>query len=228
MLFKCVRNIRQYCKMSTTATTPHTTIQQQKKQLRSQLKHTVQQLSHDTIQYESNNVIQQLLYSNEYSQCTALCCYISMQYELQTHTLIHHALQQNKRIYVPYIDMTDKSNTMYMYQLYSIDDYNTLPTNAYGIKQPHSTYVHNNTTIQRNNAINDSECTVMIVPGVAFQIDAGSRLGHGKGYYDKYITQLQKLRPVTTIGVALSCQCVEYVPIDEHDVKLNKILYPKG
>ena len=60
---------------------------------------------------------------------------------------------------------------------------------------------------------------MIVVPIVAFD-EHLYRLGHGKGYYDRYLKQCRALK----IGVAFDCQQVEKVPIEPHDVCLDMII----
>lgn len=60
---------------------------------------------------------------------------------------------------------------------------------------------------------------VLIVPLVAFD-EQCNRLGHGKGYYDRYLEHYKGLK----IGVAHECQKVEQVYACSHDVPLDMII----
>ena len=79
---------------------------------------------------------------------------------------------------------------------------------AYGIQEP----------IEGKVLLAD-ELDVIVVPIVAFD-EHLYRLGHGKGYYDRYLKQCRALK----IGVAYDCQQVEKVPIEPHDVCLDMII----
>lgn len=59
----------------------------------------------------------------------------------------------------------------------------------------------------------------IVVPLVAFD-ENKHRIGHGKGYYDRY---LQRSKAVT-IGVAFACQKVDAIPVEAHDVTLDYIV----
>ena len=62
---------------------------------------------------------------------------------------------------------------------------------------------------------------LVLVPGVAFDAQ-GRRLGRGKGFYDRLLTQVSGM----TCGVAFDEQIVETVPVEPHDIRLNCILTP--
>ena len=66
------------------------------------------------------------------------------------------------------------------------------------------------------------DCALVVVPGLAFD-DTGSRLGHGRGYYDR---ALAPLHDVTQVGVLLDVQRVAHVPVDAHDVALRYTCSP--
>lgn len=67
----------------------------------------------------------------------------------------------------------------------------------------------------------------MITPGVAFTKNGG-RLGHGKGYYDSFFNKLATVqeKPAFKVGLSFREQIVDEVPLNEHDVRLDMILYP--
>ena len=64
---------------------------------------------------------------------------------------------------------------------------------------------------------------VMIVPMVAYDKNR-HRLGHGKGYYDRYLADYQGLK----IGLAYKYQEVENIPWEKHDIKMDIIINEEG
>jgi 5-formyltetrahydrofolate cyclo-ligase len=60
---------------------------------------------------------------------------------------------------------------------------------------------------------------LILVPGVAFD-QQNNRLGRGKAYYDK----LLKSASATKIGICFDFQIVDSVPIDEHDIKMDRVI----
>ena len=60
---------------------------------------------------------------------------------------------------------------------------------------------------------------LFIVPGVAFD-RKGNRLGRGKGFYDRYLADVTK----TMIGICFDFQLIDFVPAEEHDIKMDMII----
>ena len=69
---------------------------------------------------------------------------------------------------------------------------------------------------------------MMIVPLVGFD-RAGTRLGYGKGHYDRTIAALRGrgLAPAL-VGIAFSVQEVESIPHEPHDVRLDHVVTDTG
>lgn len=65
---------------------------------------------------------------------------------------------------------------------------------------------------------------LILVPGLAFD-STGHRMGRGGGFYDRWLVgQLG----VKKIGVCFSCQIVERVPREEHDIRLDALVTEEG
>ena len=60
----------------------------------------------------------------------------------------------------------------------------------------------------------------MFLPGLAFDHKM-NRVGRGKGYYDKFLKDSDTLK----VGLSLSTQILDDVPVESHDVKMDKVLY---
>ena len=65
---------------------------------------------------------------------------------------------------------------------------------------------------------------LMLLPGLGFS-RKGERLGYGGGYYDRYLASLEIL-PLLC-GVCYSCQVVEALPVEEHDMRMDLLLTSK-
>ena len=60
---------------------------------------------------------------------------------------------------------------------------------------------------------------LFVVPGIAFD-NAGNRLGRGKGYYDRYLSAINK----PAIGLCFDFQLIEHVPNEIHDRKMTFVI----
>lgn len=66
-----------------------------------------------------------------------------------------------------------------------------------------------------------SEIDLIVVPGTAFT-QAGARMGRGRGYYDKYLSQ-PGFRGVK-VGVCYAHQLVGELPVEPHDVFMDYVI----
>ena len=64
---------------------------------------------------------------------------------------------------------------------------------------------------------------ILLIPLVAFDKNL-NRLGYGGGYYDRLIEKLSKKKNIIKIGLALSMQKIDKVPINAYDQKLDYIV----
>jgi 5-formyltetrahydrofolate cyclo-ligase len=60
---------------------------------------------------------------------------------------------------------------------------------------------------------------VLLIPGLSFSASK-KRLGRGKGYYDRYLSDFGGVK----IGVCFSEQLFENIPTDEHDQKMDYLV----
>ncbi len=60
---------------------------------------------------------------------------------------------------------------------------------------------------------------LLLIPGLAFDRE-GRRLGRGKGFYDKYLSEFRGIK----IGLCFDGQLIEHVPSEQHDMKMNFII----
>ena len=69
---------------------------------------------------------------------------------------------------------------------------------------------------------------LILVPGVGFDLRSLTRLGRGKGHYDRYLALvLEEKRPVTFVGVGFSAQFVTLIR-ESHDITMHRLLTEDG
>jgi 5-formyltetrahydrofolate cyclo-ligase len=84
---------------------------------------------------------------------------------------------------------------------------------AYGIVEPEPTL----SPAQSPDAVD-----LVLVPGLAFTL-GGARLGHGAGYYDRFLSQLKP--HVVVAGICFSCQIQEVLPAEAHDIAMGHLFH---
>jgi len=132
--------------------------------------------------------------------------YYPVNFEVDDLGLLRKFEKKNFYISLPVI----KKNFQMDFYKWSFSD--LLKINKYGIPEPETT----------NLVFPD----VILVPLVAFDNNL-NRLGYGGGYYDRLISKLSKKKKVIKIGLALSIQKIDKVPINIYDQKLDYILTNK-
>ena len=69
---------------------------------------------------------------------------------------------------------------------------------------------------------------ILVVPMIAFDNNC-NRLGFGGGWYDRYIAMRRSDdNNFQVIGVAYQEQCIKYVPMESHDMKVSYIITNKN
>ncbi len=59
---------------------------------------------------------------------------------------------------------------------------------------------------------------LILVPGIAFDIN-NNRMGRGKAYYDRFLTQTKAIKA----GICFNFQLFDKVPYDDFDVKMDTV-----
>jgi len=132
--------------------------------------------------------------------------YYPVNFEVDDLELLKKLKNDQFKISLPVI----KKNFQMDFYKWSFSD--LLKTSKYGIPEP-----------ENQNIVYPD---VLLVPLVAFDKNL-NRLGYGGGYYDRLITKLSKKKKIIKIGLALSIQEVDRVPINIFDQKLDYIVTNK-
>ena len=191
----------------------------QKQVLRQHIRASLKALTKHEAELSSSLIISRLQSLDAYQRAKAVSCYISVGTEVGTHPLIQSMLKDQKRVCVPRV-YNMKESIMQMHWLPSWEAYSEFASSAYGIPEPNDS----DSLISSEDA---SLLDLIIVPGLAFDKYC-HRMGHGKGFYDRFLSSLPPIPHRMAIGLCHSIQVVDSVPCSQHDVRLDMVIHPNG
>ncbi|MDR0689127.1 MAG: 5-formyltetrahydrofolate cyclo-ligase [Spirochaetaceae bacterium] len=141
--------------------------------------------------------------------------FLSTGLEIDTAPLMEAAFSDKKEVYAPKV----MGESLLFYRIYS--PAGPWYMGAFNIREP--------AAVKEEDALKPGEFLVL-VPGLAFD-PQGGRLGHGKGYYDRFFTGLDvpgvKTGPAkknhTALGLCLEAQIVPQVPTEPWDKPMDAL-----
>lgn len=206
-------------------------VRAQKQVLRKRIRARMKRISSEVISAQSELVWQRLFALPEYQQAKSIGLFLSMpKHEINTDMALSDAIASGKTVYVPQVGKNFELADMELIQVILSENassdneifHKQWPRNKWGIPEPPE-------SMERIAAKVD-ELDLLIVPGLAFDVKGG-RLGHGKGYYDRFIARMRSngsAKP-KLVAVGLEPQFVHdaEIPVTEHDYTMDMILLPK-
>lgn len=139
----------------------------------------------------------------EYSKAETVLLYSPMKDELDILPLLQEGLNGHKKICLPKFDAITET-----YKAADITRGNEicLRKGQFGILEPGP----------ENSEISLKRLDFCLVPGLMFGVD-GTRLGRGKGYYDRLLSNFSGCK----VGVCNQGQITCTVPVEQHDVLMD-------
>ena len=151
----------------------------------------------------SGQIVRRLLSLPEWRAASVVCCYLSVDTEVQTAAIIAAAHAEQIHVAVPIVAPPG---------IAEIRADTTLCLGPHGMWQPEAII-----------PVPVEAVDLWIVPGVAFGRD-GSRLGRGGGYYDRLLARARG----TVIGLAFDLQVIDRLPVDPWDRGVDRIVTESG
>jgi 5-formyltetrahydrofolate cyclo-ligase len=142
-----------------------------------------------------------------FQQAACIALYSPIQQEVDTELLFATARAAGKRVLYPLVC----GNNL---QFREVTETGQRTAGAFGILEPcRPGEEHTLETVD-----------LIVVPGVAFDLQ-GHRIGFGKGYYDRCLSQYQKHGAL--IGLCHDFQLLEQLPAEGHDIRMQYIVTDK-
>lgn len=131
-----------------------------------------------------------------------IALFASLSNEIDTFPLIEELLKMGKNIYLPKTSGEDIN-------FYQINDLVTLVVSKdkYKVREP-----------SIGDVVNPNIFDIIICPGVGFDKN-NNRIGHGKGYYDRYLLNVS----CPKVGLCYKEQLVDEIPVENNDVKMDMV-----
>ena len=193
-----------------------------KDEARAAAKMTVKQL-HVGFETETRSMLAaaNLTATSLYEEAECLFVFMSKKNEISTSCLIEKALLDKKAVAIP----KTVGDTLEFYLLdpqKKIEE--QVEKGSFNILEPC-------TFLEKIDQCKLPLESLFVVPGLAFALD-GTRLGHGKGFYDRYIDGVYRSNssvylPKAIIGFCYDCQVFEDLPSDDYDVPATHIATEK-
>lgn len=166
-----------------------------------------------------------ILNTLKYREADVILAYASYRSEVDTIGLIGQALADGKYVFAPKVS----GDEMEFWQITTTED---LLEGYKGIPEPLESISFPEWLTEKGGYH-----IMMWMPGVAFDRER-HRIGYGKGFYDRYLSRLMNLMEkisdvsgvelsMTTAALAYSCQVLEQIPCDPHDMRPDIVITEK-
>ena len=190
--------------------TRNMTISRRKADLRGKLIRRLDAVDAARQRRSSAELREQVVRLPEIARAKGVLACLSFGSEIDTWGLVEQLRQQGKAIFVPRSSRRDGQLHVHPYPC-------ELRELSFGLRQPGPWAPE----VEREEI--ESLVDVVLVLGLAFDRD-GYRLGHGKGYFDRFLAG----RSVTALGICYPFQLFETIPHDEVDVPMSAIVTSSG
>jgi 5-formyltetrahydrofolate cyclo-ligase len=146
-----------------------------------------------------------------YTAAKTVMWYVDAGSEVRTRHTLPEALTHGKHVVVPWCIV--ETNEL---ELFLLEDMSELVEGAYKILEPKAELRELPT-----KKVKPEELDLVMVPGTAFDL-RGGRMGQGKGYYDRLLSNARPDAPLVALG--FDCQIFDEIPVAGHDVFMDVVL----
>lgn len=172
------------------------------------LLHRLKQQKEDDRRRRSAAIWRKVCRLEAFRRAKRVCCYVALPYEVQTWRMIEQMLSYGKQVVVP----VTRPRTKRLWLSGVRDPAAELARGAFGVREPMPS---------ARRPVRARDLDLVLVPGLAFD-RRGHRLGHGHGYFDRFLARLP--RTIPTVGLAFRFQLLEHLPVDPHDYAVQTVL----
>jgi 5,10-methenyltetrahydrofolate synthetase len=172
----------------------------EKAKVRKEIASLKQRYTREELLAKSIEVCKQIEASDVFQQAINIFTYNAMKDEVSTIALMER-WKDRKKFYFPVV----AGNELIFRE---INDATLFERSSIGVNEP-----------KGMKGVGHERADLILVPGVAFDRNR-NRLGRGKGYYDRFLSDSL----VTKVGICFEFQLIAVVPADEGDIKMDLII----
>lgn len=186
----------------------HSNMAAAKKDLRKKMRDILRTMPNESLAAQSTTACATLLALPEYRKASRIAVFLSMPSgELSTTNIVQDALKTGKEVFIPYIHLVEtpasspkKTSIMDMLSLASREEFEQLVPDTWGIPSLQTSQIPGRRNCFGGLGVSMQSATVatnragldlIVMPGMAFDYKF-RRLGHGRGYYDHFLTRYSK------------------------------------
>ena len=188
-------------------------IRNTRKEVRDRIKMQRRSMSRDDAVKKSEAIAEKLFGLQDFRDASTVAFYAEKHddREVCTEEMIKRSMRMQKTIALPVTYKAERRLRFFKTKNYS--ELHATPKNFY-IPEP---------IPSEKNMIAESDFDLVLVPGIAFNLD-GYRLGWGFGFYDDFLSRVS--RKTKRIGLAYELQIADF-PVESHDIPVDKIITEK-
>ena len=185
-----------------------------RKEIRAKLNATSEEYRRDA----SSAIALNVLTLPEVRDCKTILAYFSVGKEPATLALISKLLEAGKRVCLPLcVDLDDeghRTGTVDAMEARVIKSFDDLVPGAYGIPEPAA----------HTEMMPPEYMDLIILPCLSCDRDC-NRIGHGAGYYDKYLSKVRS--DCFTLAMCFEEILCEEIPTEPHDKPVDAVITEK-
>ena len=184
-----------------------------KADLRALMRHRLSQMTVNERAVASAAIVRRIRSLKLWSEASTVLAFIPLRTEADILPLLDTAMDEGKTVAIPRCEF---GATLSFHQV--AQEYREhLVKGPFSLQEPPATWPLIDMATVR-------EPMMVLVPALAFTLD-GMRLGRGKGYYDRLLTELSGRG--TTLGICFDIQVVGFLETEEHDRAVDVIVTEK-
>ena len=190
----------------------------EKAQLRKEIREKLNAITEEYRNEASGAIALNVLTLPEVRDCKTILAYFSVGKEPGTLALISKLLEEGKRVCLPLcVDLDEeghRTGTVDAMEARVIKSFDDLVPGAYGIPEPAA----------HTEMMPPEYMDLIILPCLSCDRDC-NRIGHGAGYYDKYLSKVRS--DCFTLAMCFEEILCEEIPTEPHDKPVDAVITEK-